>query len=125
MKSNKINVFFFILLETGLAPTTIFLNSTTSGFSVFWNNPSTHFNLVSDYKVSWRVSGSSSSMSGSLGTAVNQYTVSSGLMSGQLYIVNIISYATLSDPTMDIVVNTNDHTVRLGMNYDIQYLLNR
>lgn len=117
--------FFIILLETGLAPTTIFLNSTTSGFSVFWNNPSTHFNLVSDYKVSWRVSGSSSSMSGSLGTAVNQYTVSSGLMSGQLYIVNIISYATLSDPTMDIVVNTNDHTVRLGMNYDIQYLLNR
>lgn len=64
-------------------------------------------------------------MSDSLGTAVNQYTASSGLKSGQLYIVNIISYATLSDPTMNIVVTTNDSTVRLGMKYDIQYLLNR
>lgn len=66
-------------------------------------------------------------MSDSLGTAVNQYTASSGLKSGQLYIVNIISYATLSDHTMNIFVLTNDSTVRLGMKYDIQYmyLLNR
>lgn len=60
-------------------------------------------------------------MSESLGTAVNQLIVSSGLMSGQLYIVNIISYATLSDPTMNILVTTNDSTVRLGMKFDIQY----
>lgn len=39
-------------------------------------------------------------------------------MSGQMYIVNVISNVTLSDPTMGIVVASADSTVRLGMDYD-------
>lgn len=66
----------------------------------------------------WRVTGSSSSTSGPQDKTVNQYTVSKGLMSGQMYIVNMISNVTLTDPTKSIVVTSADSTVRLGMKYD-------
>lgn len=39
-------------------------------------------------------------------------------MSGQMYIVNMISNVTLTDPTKSIVVTSADSTVRLGMKYD-------
>lgn len=68
--------------------------------------------------MNWRVTGSSSSTSGPQDKTVNQYTVSKGLMSGQMYIVNVISNVTLTDPTMSIVVTSADSTVRLGMKYD-------
>lgn len=106
------------LIETGLVPTTIFLNSTISRFSVFWNNPTTHYEIVSGYEVTWRVAGSSKSSSGLLSRTVNQYTVASGLISGQIYVVNVLSHVTLTGPVYSIVVSSADTTVRTGMEYD-------
>lgn len=105
---------WFILSETGLASTAISLNSTTSGFSVFWNNPTSQYALVSSYEVIWRVSGFSTSSSGQLGSTENQYTVTSNLVPGQLYLVNVISHVDLTDPTQSIVVASVDTEVRLG-----------
>lgn len=108
----------FLLSETGLAPTAIFINSTTNMFSVYWNNPITHYDLVSGYEVTWRVSGSSSISSGSLGRNVNQYTVSGNLISGQLYTVTVICHVTLTNPAESTVVVSPENTVRTGMKND-------
>lgn len=105
---------FFLLSETGLAPTAIFLNSTSNMFFVSWNNPTTHYDLVSGYEVTWRFSGSSLNSSGPLERNVNQYTVSSGLMSGQLYEVAVISKVTLTNPAGSTVVASPYTTVRTG-----------
>lgn len=107
------------LSETGLAPSVIFLNSTTSWFSVFWSNPTPDFELVSGYEVKWRVASSSADSSGLLSRTKNQYTSPSNLTSGQLYLVNVISHVTLTDPADDIVVTSVDRTVRTGMTCDV------
>lgn len=107
------------LSETGLAPSVIFLNSTTSWFSVFWSNPTPDFELVSGYEVKWRVASSSAISSGLLSRTKNQYTSPSNLTSGQLYLVNVISHVTLTDPAGGIVVSSGDRTVRTGMTCDV------
>lgn len=107
------------LSETGLAPIDIFLNSTTSWFSVFWSNPTTDFELVSKYEVTWRVTSASADSSGLLNRTINQYTAPSNLTPGQLYIVNVISHVVLTDPADDIVVTSDDRTMRTGMTYDV------
>lgn len=71
----------------------------------------------------WRVSGSSVSSSGQLDRAVNQYTVSSYLKPGQLYIVNVMSLITLTEPAESMVVTTDDRTVRLGMHIILRRIL--
>lgn len=40
-------------------------------------------------------------------------------MAGQLYIVNVICHADLSNPSASTVVPSDDALVRLGINYDI------
>lgn len=107
------------LSETGLAPSVILLTSTTSWFSVFWSNPTTDFELVFAYEVTWRVASSSAGSSGQLSRTKNQYTSPSNLTSGQLYLVNVISYADLTKPTQSIVVTSGDRTVRTGMTCDV------
>lgn len=84
-------------------------------FSVFWSNPSTHYELVSGYEVKWRVASALANSSGTLSKTMNQYNVSSNLTPGQLYIVNVISHVDLTDPTQSIVVTSDDRKVRLGM----------
>lgn len=87
-------------------------------FSVYWNNPTTHYELVSGYKVTWRFSGSSSISSGLLDRNVNQYTVSGNLIFGQLYTVNVICHVNLTNPAEGTVVVSPDTTVRTGMKND-------
>nr|XP_034308545.1 phosphatidylinositol phosphatase PTPRQ-like [Crassostrea gigas] len=89
-----------------------FLNSTTSKFSVFWNNPPTHYQLVSGYEVKWGVASFSTNASGTLSRTVNQYTVSNNLIPGQLYRVNVISYITLTGPADSTLITSTDRTVR-------------
>lgn len=113
----------FTLLETGIASTVIFLNSTTNKFSIFWNHPSTHFELVSGYEVKWRVEGSMEDSSGQLSKTVNQYTALRNLRPGQLYIVNVISHVALTDPADNLVVTAGDRKVRLGMHKQIRKIL--
>lgn len=91
---------------------------------VFWNNPTTHYELVSGYEVTWRFTGSSSHSSGPLEKNVNRYTLSSGLMSGQQYTVVVISKVTLTNPAGSTVAASPDLTVRTGMKNDILYLDN-
>lgn len=105
------------LSETGLAPSVIFLNSTTSWFSVFWSNPTPDFMLVSGYEVTWRVASSSAISSGLLSRTKNQYTSPSNLTSGQLYLVNVNSHADLTEPTQSIVVTSGDRNMRTGAKY--------
>lgn len=109
----------FTFTEIGLVPTTIFLNSTTSKFSVFWNNPTTHYQLVSGYEVKWGVASFSTNSSGTLSRTVNQYTVSNNLIPGQLYRVNVISYITLTGPADSSLITSTDRTVRTGTEYDV------
>lgn len=92
-------------------------------FLVSWNHPTTHYELVSGYEVLWRFLGSSSTSSGPLEKNVNQYTVSNGLMSGQLYTVVVNSKVTLTNPADSTVVASPDTTVRTGMKNDKYYLL--
>lgn len=92
-------------------------------FSVIWNNPDTHYELVSSYEVTWRVTSASTYSSGALSRTVNQFTAPSNLTSGQLYIVNVISHVALTDPADDIVVTTGDIKVRLGMHKLIRKIL--
>lgn len=82
-----------------------------------------HYGLVTSNEVVWRVSGSSVSSSGQLDRAVNQYTVSSYLKPGQLYIVNVMSLITLTEPAESMVVTTDDRTVRLGMHIILRRIL--
>lgn len=95
----------------------------TNKFSIFWNNPSTHYELVSGYEVKWRIEGSMEDSSGQLSKTVNQYTPSSNLTSGQLYIVNVISHVTLTNPVDSIVIPSSDEEVRLSMHKLIRKIL--
>lgn len=113
----------FTLLESGIASTVISLNSMTNKFSIFWNNSSTDYELVSGYEVKWRVEGSMEDSSGQLSRTVNQYTASSNLTPGQLYIVNVISHVTLTNPADSFVVASSDEKVRLGMHKLIRKIL--
>lgn len=113
----------FTLTESGIASTVIALDSETNNFSIFWNNPSIHYELVSGYEVKWRVEGSMEDSSGQLSRTVNQYTASSNLTSGQLYIVNLISHVTLTNPAYNFVVPSSDKKVRLGMHKLIRKIL--
>lgn len=53
--------------------------------------------------------------SGLLDKTVTQYTVSSYLMAGQLYVVNVISHVKLTNISTRIAEQSKDATVRLGM----------
>lgn len=110
------NIFTF--LESRLAPTITGITSTTSSFSVFWNPPNTDSELVTEYEVKWKVTGSFGQSSGRVNNSVNSLTVSSGLMSGQLYTVNVISHGDLTNPAKAFVVTSDDFQVRLGKKYD-------
>lgn len=109
------NIFTF--LESRLAPTITGITSTTSSFSVFWNPPNADSELVTEYEVKWKVTGIGES-SGRLNNSVNSLNVSSGLMSGQLYTVNVISHGNLTNPAKLFVVTSDDFQVRLGKIYD-------
>lgn len=109
----------FTLLEKRLEPINIYLNSTTSSFVVFWSPPNTDSELVSEYEVIWRVLGTAGQTSGRLSKSENTYNVSNGLISGQLYIVNVISHVSLTSPTKQIPVVSPDTTVRTSMKFDI------
>lgn len=109
----------FTLLETGIASNVIYLNSTTNKFSIFWNNPTTDYELVSGYEVNWRVPGGSWISSNRLGRTVNQYTASSNLISGQLYTVNVVSQVTLSNPAGSVIVTSINRKLRTGMEHYI------
>lgn len=113
--------FYVLLSEAGLAPTAIFLNSTTNMFVVSWNNPTTHYEVVSGYEVVWRYLGSSLTSSGLLEKKVNQYTVSSGLISGHQYTVTVISKVTLTNPAGSFVQPSPVTPVRLGIKHYIKY----
>ncbi|XP_061176197.1 phosphatidylinositol phosphatase PTPRQ-like [Saccostrea echinata] len=96
-----------------LTPTIIKTSSTTSNFSVFWNHPSTDYNLFNSHSVSWKASGSSLASTESTGRAATSYTVSSGIVSGQLYIVTVSSVVGLTNPISTIYVSSQEWTVRL------------
>lgn len=98
--------------KSRLAPTITGITSTTSSFSVFWNPPNIDSELVTEYEVQWKVTGSGQS-SGRLNNSVNSLNVSSGLMSGQLYTVNVISHGILTNPAKPFVVTSDDFQVRL------------
>lgn len=100
-----------------MAPTIKELITTTDHFSVSWDNPSTHNELVSAYEVTWRVASSSAGSSGLLSRTKNQYTSPSNLTSGQLYLVNVNSHADLTEPTQSIVVTSGDRNMRTGAKY--------
>lgn len=109
----------FTLLEKRLVPTNIYLNSKTSSFFVFWSPPNTDSELVSEYEVKWRAFGTAVQTSGRLSKSENIYNVTNGLISGQLYKVNVISHVSLTSPTKQIPVSSPDTTVRTGMTFDI------
>lgn len=58
---------------------------------------------------------SSIESSGRLDKALKNYTVSSGLISGQLYTLNVLTHANLTDPPATTVIHSNNQTVRLSM----------
>lgn len=66
----------------------------------------------------WKVTDSIEHSSGRLNKSVNSHTESSGLMSGQLYIVKVISHGDLTNPAEGFAVTSNDSLVRLSMKYD-------
>lgn len=68
----------------------------------------------------WRVLGTAGQTSGRLSKSKNKYNVSNGLISGQLYIVNVISHVSLTSPTKQIPVPSPDSTVRTGMKFEIK-----
>lgn len=113
-----------MLLEIRLAPTITNITSTTSTISVYWSHPNTYYDLLSNYEVTWKANGSSGGSSGLLEKTVKLYTVSSHLMPGQLYVVNVISHVYRTNPTKSIAVNSTDATVRLGKIFGM-YLLTR
>lgn len=117
------SIYVFLLSEAGLSPTNIFLNSTTNMFFVSWSNPTSDYELFSGYEVTWRFLGSSFNSSGPLVKNVNQYNVSSGLISGQLYTVTVMSKVTLTNPAGSFVQPSPDTPVRLGIKHDIKYFL--
>lgn len=112
-----------ILLETRLAPTITNITSTTSKILVYWSHPSSYYDLLSNYEVTWKANGSSGGSSGLLERTIKEYTVSRHLMAGQLYIVNVITYAYRTNPATNIVVKSSDASVRLGMIYLIFLLI--
>lgn len=56
-----------------------------------------------------------------LNNSESRYTVPSGLMSGQIYIVNVISHVNLTNPEQTIVVTSADSKERLGMKYIVYH----
>lgn len=108
---------FFLFLDTELAPIITGIVSTTSTFTVFWNHPTSYYNLISEYEVKWKVSGTLQEASHSVNKTLKQHTVSSGLVSGQLYTVYVISHVNFLNPQGSISVNSNDTTIRLGMKF--------
>lgn len=114
-----INECFTFILEKRLIPTNIYINSTTSSFLVFWSPPNTDSELVSEFEVKWRVTGTAGQTSDRLSKSENKYTVSNGLISGQLYIVNVISHVSLTNPPTQLPVTSPDTKVRTGMKYYI------
>lgn len=58
-----------------------------------------------------------------LSRTVNQYTASSNLTPGQLYIVIVISHVTLTNPADSFVVASSDKKVRLGMHKQTRKIL--
>lgn len=109
----------FTLLGKRLEPTNIYLNCTTSSFFISWSPPNTDSELVSEYEVNWRVLGTAGQTSGRLSKSKSKYSVSNGLISGQLYIVNVVSHVSLTSPTKQIPVVAPDTTVRTSMKFDI------
>lgn len=105
--------------DTVLAPNITKLTSTTSKISVYWSHPSTQYDLVSNYEVTWKVNGSSVETSGLLERTVKEYTVSRYLIAGQLYIVNVICHTDRSNPSSHTAVSSDDASIRLSINYDI------
>lgn len=105
----------FTLSENGLIPIITNITSTTSSISVFWSHPSNHSELVNNYEVTWRMEGTSVESSGLLDKTLKQYSMTSYLMAGQLYIVNVISHVDLTNFLARSVVHSKDATVRLGM----------
>lgn len=84
---------------------------------MFWNHPTTYYDLVFEYEVKWRVTGASQESSHRLNKTMKQHTVSSDLVSGQLYTVYVISHVNFINPPGSIPVISNDTTVRLGMKF--------
>lgn len=85
---------------------------------MFWNHPTTYYDIVSEYEVKWRVTGASQESSHRLNKTMKQHTVSSGLVSGQLYTVYVISHVNFINPPGSISVNSNDTKIRLGMKFN-------
>lgn len=104
-----------------MAPIIIHLNSTTATLSVFWSPPTTDSELVSTYEVTWKVKGASIGPSAHLDNSKSRYTVPSGLMSGQIYIVNVISHVNLTNPEQTIVVTSAESEERLSMKYIVYH----
>lgn len=84
---------------------------------MFWNHPTSYYNLISEYEVKWKVFGALQEASHSVNKTVKQHNVSSGLVSGQLYTVYVISHVNFINPQGSISVNSNDTTIRLGMKF--------
>lgn len=108
-----------ILLETRLAPTITNITSTTSKILVYWSHPSSYYDLLSNYEVTWKANGSSGGSSGLLERTIKEYTVSRYLMAGQLYIVNVICHMDRSNPSTHTAVPSDDAFIRLSINYNI------
>lgn len=89
--------------------------------SVFWSSPTTDSELVSTYEVTWKVKGASIESSPHLDNSKSRYTVHSGLMSGQIYIVNVISHVNLTNPEQTIIVPSADLEERLSMKYVVYH----
>lgn len=106
---------YFTLSETGLIPIITDLTSTTSSITVHWSHPSNHSELVNNYEVIWRTEETSTESTGLLDKRVKQFSISSYLMAGQLYIVNVIAHVDITYVLVRSAVHSMDATVRLGM----------
>lgn len=106
---------YFTLSEPGLIPIITDLTSTTSSISVHWSDPSNHSELVNNYEVTWRMEETSTESTGLLDKRVKQFSISSYLMAGQLYIVNVIAHVDITYDLARSAVHTMEATVRLGM----------
>ncbi|XP_056016669.1 titin-like isoform X1 [Ostrea edulis] len=90
-------------------------SSSTSAFSVTWNDPSNDVNLVSGYIVRWRIHDQieSTQQLQTVDKSVTSHTVSTGLIPGQLYIVAVTSSVTLTNPASNIEVHSDLEYIRI------------
>ncbi|XP_056016663.1 mucin-2-like isoform X2 [Ostrea edulis] len=90
-------------------------SSSTSAFSVTWNDPSNDVNLVSGYIVRWRIHDQieSTQQLQTVDKSVTSHTVSTGLIRGQLYIVAVTSSVTLTNPASNIEVHSDLEYIRI------------